>query len=136
MEFFQEFIQEGLNGLSASSIKVYLIQLFLCGFVGLVSAWIYAKKFKSKLDFPLTGVSLAFGIIVPFVKYSTPLALVTVAICLLFTRSLTFKRSSLPYVLVPLLAVVGIAAGFYVFTLIGWFVATVYLLLSKVLNED
>ena len=36
MNFINDFIQEGLNGLSTDSIKVYLVQLFLCAVVALV----------------------------------------------------------------------------------------------------
>ena len=136
MNFFQEFIQEGLNGLKASSIKVYILQILMCAILAIVASITYKFKTKKKLTFPLVLICMSFGIIVPFARYSTPLAILCVGTLLVIAKMIEVKKFEVPIVALTTFSVLGISAGYYVFAAIGFALTIVYYLLRKPVSEE
>lgn len=136
MGFFKEIFMEGLNGLSLASIKLYLFQLLLCGFLAIVTNFLFRKKYNRKISFPSVSVALSLGILVPFVKYSTPLAILTLGVLLLLSKGNAVKKPELPYLILTLLTVIAVSAGFYVFATVGFTIGAVFLILSDSFVEE
>lgn len=136
MEFLSQFVSEGLNGQSVDTIRLYLTQLLLCGVVAIVINVLYKWKYKSRMTFPSVIIGLSLGIIVPFAKYSTPLALLALGVILFLGSGYQVKKQERPYLFVALFTILGVAAGFYVFALIGFTVGAVFLMLSNPKIEE
>jgi len=136
MDFIKEILLKGLHGLPATSIKMYLIQLLLCGLLAVIVSFLYKKKAKRKISFPVVSVSLSLGIIVPFVQYSTPLAIISLGLMMLLVSKHSLKESERPFLFLLLFTVLGLAAGYLVFALIGFCIGLIYLLLAATPIED
>ena len=127
---------EGLNGLSIASIKLYLFQLLLCGVLAIITNFLFKRKYKRKISFPSVTAALSLGILVPFAKYSTPMAILTLGVLLLLSKGNSIKKPELPYLLLTLLTVIAVSAGFYVFATVGFTIGAVFLILSDSFVEE
>jgi len=136
MGAIKEIILEGLNGLSFGSVKLYLFQLLLCGLLAVIAGFLYKRRFKQKISFPLVSIGLSLGILVPFIKYSTPMAIIALGILLLLSKGSDVKKSELPYLFLTLLTILAISAGFFVFATIGFTIGAIYLILSRPAIEE
>ena len=136
MGVIKEIILEGLNGLSFGTIKLYLFQLLLCGFLGICSGFLYKRKYKEKVVFPQVSLALSLGIVVPFIKYSTPLAILSLGVLILLSKGLKVRKSELPYLFLTFLTVLAVSAGFFVFASIGYIIGAIYLILSPAVEDS
>lgn len=131
MELIKEILIDSLNGFSPKFIPFFLFQLLVAGFLGHILQKIVNRKFGADIIQYGGLIALSVALLVSFVKYSLPFAVIAAAVLFFLTRSKEFSfHQVLGLFLVGLIGV-GCGVGSIVQTGMGFVVLIAVVLFTS-----
>lgn len=136
METLKSILVDSLNGFSPKYIPLFIFQLLMAGFLGLLMQQLLNRKFKTKIISNGTLIAVGIALIAAISKNSLPFAvLAAAAMIILAIQKQREQHAAIALFIISLIGV-GCGVGSVVQTLIGSAVIAVIILFLPLKDEQ